>query len=145
MKKYVLIAVALMLASGSSHAQNRMVELGEYLAKNSDMNKPSMLYMISRCSAYFALTATLAPNKKTEELSLDKAQYLMNVATLTLKDIKGGKLEDLNANSLKTITAMTRAYIAEANKNYTLRGNYIKGSKLLEGDADICAKISESF
>jgi len=145
MKKIILIVVALMLVGGPSFAQNKMVGLGDYMAQHPKMSKASMLYVVSRCAAYFSLTATLAPNKNVEAIFLNKAQRLMNGAIVMLKDIRGGAIKDLSANSLKTITAMTKAYIAKANQNYTLRGNYIKGSQLLEGDADICAVISKSF
>tara|TARA_B100000315_G_C14507521_1_gene555358 strand:- start:513 stop:950 length:438 start_codon:yes stop_codon:yes gene_type:complete len=145
MKQIYLIVMALMLVGGPSFAQNKMVGLGDYMAQNSKLNKASMLYVVSRCAAYFSLVATLAPNKNVEGIFLNKAQRLANGATVILKDIKGGAIKDLSANSLKTITAMTKAYIAEANQNYTLRGNYIKGSQLLESDADICAEISKSF
>ncbi len=145
MTRLILIATIFMLVSGPSFGQAKMVSLGEYVSQTSPLSKPKMLYVTSRCAAYFSLLATLAPNKGSEANFLKKAEQAMAGATLMLKDIKGGAIKDLSANSLITITAMTKAYIAEANQNYILHGNYLKGSELLEGDADICGEISKSF
>ena len=139
----LLIAFAVVLNGTPVYSQSKMTPLRSYITKNQNPNDANALYIFSRCSALFTVLAALSPNKNMRNVMQIKGEHALSGAVMLLKKVRGGTTEELTKNALKTVSAIGKEYIDESNHNYTITGNYVKGSDLIETDVDVCGTLSK--
>ena len=122
-----------------------MVPLIDYIEKNQNVKPSTMVYLYSRCASLFTLMASLSSNnKKMETMLLYKGELSLAFASKVMTKISGVSEAQNKESLMKTVEAMSKEYISETNDNYIRSGSYIEGSQLLQGDLEVCGKVTEN-
>jgi len=75
---------------------------------------------------------------------LYKGELSLAFASKVMTKISGVSEAQNKESLMKTVEAMSKEYISETNDNYIRSGSYIEGSQLLQGDLEVCGKVTEN-
>ncbi len=144
MRRLALVVVMLVAFTTPTLGATKMVPLTAYIEQNPRMTKSNWLYVISRCTALFTVFASLAPDKSLASTLEEKAYKALFATATLLEKLTGVSEKEASEKAMKTVEPMGHKYVTEANRIYTLTGNYFTGSELLEGDMEVCGTVTNS-